>query len=47
MRINKMMNYGKCFGFLSTSLNHFFKELYGDKCGEFVCGCIYQHGGTF
>ena len=27
---------GKCFDLLSHSLNLFFKELYGDQCGEFV-----------
>ena len=26
----------KCFDLLSHSLNLFFKELYGDQCGEFV-----------
>ena len=47
MELIKWSTTEKYFGFLSTYLNHFFKELYGDKYGEFVCGCIYQHGGPF
>ena len=35
MRINKMRKY---FDRLSNSLNTFFKEIYGDQFGEFVCG---------
>ena len=27
----------KCFDLLSNSLNLFFKEMYRDQCGEFVC----------
>ena len=28
----------KCLDLLSNSLNSFFKEMYGDQFGEFVCG---------
>ena len=28
----------KCFDLLPNSLNVFFKEMYRDQCGEFVCG---------
>ena len=28
----------KCFDLLSNSLNSFFKEIYRDQFGEFVCG---------
>ena len=28
----------KCFVLLSNSLNSFFKEIYRDEFGEFVCG---------
>ena len=28
----------KYLDLLSDSLNHFFKEMYGDQFGEFVCG---------
>ena len=34
---------GKCFDFLSNSLKLFFKELYGDQSGEFVCGLKSGH----
>ena len=34
--IYKMM--GKPFNLLSNSLYYFFKEMYGDQSGEFVCG---------
>ena len=38
MRINKMIAERKIFDMLSNSLNLFFKEMYGDQSGEFVCG---------
>ena len=40
MRINKKKCAAtrKCFDLLSNSLNKFFKEMYGDQFGEFVCG---------
>ena len=38
MRINKMITQEKCFDLLSNSLNTFFKEVYRDQFGEFVCG---------
>ena len=38
MRINKMITKRKCFDLLSDSLNSFFKEMYKDQLGEFVCG---------
>ena len=38
MRINKMTTEEKCFDLLSNSLNSFFKEIYRDQFGEFVCG---------
>ena len=28
----------KCFDLLSNSLNSFFKEMFRDQFGEFVCG---------
>ena len=28
----------KCLDLLSNSLNSFFKEMYGDQFGEFMCG---------
>ena len=31
---------GKCFDPLKNSFHLFFKEMYGDQCGEFVCGCL-------
>ena len=39
MRINKMITQEKnCLDLLLNSLNSFFKEMYGDQFGEFVCG---------
>ena len=38
MRINKMINNEKSLDLLSNSLNTFFKEMYRDQFGEFVCG---------
>ena len=40
MRINKMITQvaKKGLDLLSNSLNSFFKEIYGDQFGEFVCG---------
>ena len=38
MRINKMITQEKRFDLLSNSLNTFFKEIYRDQFGEFVCG---------
>ena len=38
MRINKMITKRKTFDLLSNSLNSFFKKMYGDWFGEFVCG---------
>ena len=38
MRINKMIKKNKIFDLLPNSLNQFFKEMYGDQFGEFVCG---------
>ena len=38
VRINWLITNGKCFDLLSNSLNWFFKEMYGDQSGEFVCG---------
>ena len=38
MRINKMINNEKSRDLLSNSLNTFFKEMYRDQFGEFVCG---------
>ena len=38
MRINKMITKRKIFDLLPNSLNQFFKEMYGDQFGEFVCG---------
>ena len=35
---NKMINRGKHFDLLTNSPNQFFKEMYGDQSGEFVCG---------
>ena len=35
MRINTMITTKKV---LTLSLNLFFKEMYGDQSGEFVCG---------
>ena len=29
---------GKAFLYKTNSLNQFFKEMYGDQSGEFVCG---------
>ena len=37
MRINKMITKRKIFDLLPNSLS-FFKEMYGDQFGEFVCG---------
>ena len=37
MRINKMITKRKIFDLLPNSLNQFFKEMYGDQFGEFVC----------
>ena len=37
-RINKMILTRKIFDLLLNSLNYFFKEMYGDQFGEFVCG---------
>ena len=36
-RINKMISKRKIFDLLSNSLNSFFKAMYGDQFGEFVC----------
>ena len=33
-----MITKGKCFDLYSKSLNLFFKEVYGDQSGDFVCG---------
>ena len=30
----------KCFHLLSTSVNLFLREIYGDQCGDFVCGSV-------
>ena len=40
MRINKMTTQvaKKGLDLLLNSLNSFFKEIYGDQFGEFVCG---------
>ena len=38
MTINKMITKRKIFDLLSNSLDLFFKEMYGDQFGEFVCG---------
>ena len=38
MRINKMITNEKNLDLSSNSLNSFFKEMYGDQFGEFVCG---------
>ena len=38
MRINKMITKRKTFDLSPKSLNLFFKEMYGDQFGEFVCG---------
>ena len=38
MRINKMISTRKIFDLLPNSLKEFFKEMYGDQFGEFVCG---------
>ena len=54
MRINKMITKRKIFDLLPNSLNQFFKKMYGDQFGEFVCGywdlkgltiklCLLQH----
>ena len=32
-----MITKGKCFDLLSNSSHKFFKEMYGDQSGEFVC----------
>ena len=37
MRINKIITKRKIFDLLPNSLNLFFKEMYGDQFGEFVC----------
>ena len=37
MRINKLITKRSIFDLLSNSLNQFFKEMYGDQSGEFVC----------
>ena len=37
MRINKIITKRKIFDLFSNSLNLFFKEMYGDQFGEFVC----------
>ena len=37
MRINKMITQDKIY-YEIISLNQFFKEMYGDQFGEFVCG---------
>ena len=37
MRINKMISNRKIFDLLPNSLNYFFKKMYGDQFGEFVC----------
>ena len=33
-----MITKGKCFDLYSKSLNLFFKEVYGNQSGDFVCG---------
>ena len=38
MRVNKMITKEKCFDLLLNSLNLFFKEMYEDQYGEFICG---------
>ena len=39
MRVNKMITKEKkCFDLLFNSLNYFFKEMYEDQYGEFICG---------
>ena len=38
MRINKMITKKKCLDLLSNSLKIFFKKMYRDQFGEFVCG---------
>ena len=38
MRINKMITQEKMLDLLSNSHNLFFKEMYGDQFGEFLCG---------
>ena len=41
MKICEMITIkGKYFDLLSNSLNSFFKEMYGDQFGEFVCGYL-------
>ena len=40
MRIHKMITKRKIFDLLSTSLNLFFKKMYADQSGEFVCGYL-------
>ena len=36
---NKLSPEGKCLDLLLNSLNLFFKKMYRDQFGEFVCGC--------
>ena len=38
MRINKIITKNKCLDLLSNSLNTFFKKMYRNQFGEFVCG---------
>ena len=38
MRIKKMKKKKKCLDLLSNSLNTFFKKMYRNQFGEFVCG---------
>ena len=38
IRINKMITKRKYLDLLSNSLNTFFKKMYRDQFGEFVCG---------
>ena len=40
MRINEMITKRKIFDLLSNSLNLFFKKMYADQSGEFVCGYL-------
>ena len=45
MRIDNMIIKGyKCFDLLSNSFNQFFRKMYGDQSGEFVCGCWWLKG---
>ena len=46
MRVYKIITREKYLDLLSNSLNSFFKGMYGDQFGEFVCGywCLKGYG---